>query len=861
MNSLKNYNIKKSQNYNDVLLEEMNNIKYDISSLKNNIENNINTNISSIKKEMISMNNQIKDIKNLLLKFLPSNNLNNNNDDFNNMKSEQKIVSKRSVTISMNNKDFLITVNNNITFEEFKSVAENYFKILILDNISIHYFNTFGVKKYILNEYDFKNTLIEKVFKYYFNDKSVKNKTKFNLFQLNKQKQKDDYLLISNNTNKIINNTKIKEDYKNISKSPEIVFNKNKKSKENDIEKAKIEAKEVKDHFCSIAFQKGEVKIDDYINSAVYVSDLMKKININEKKNHPEKLVNPKKILKYPGLISDTCNKENNNFILSLIYKILKEKGINTLIYNKKEEMDKMDGVSLQYLFSGLTEKKKLELVFDLGNKTNKKLLQKGKELINFISEWKIKLSQKLNTDVNDIILVNPKEKNGLCSLDLLHNKSNANSTINKIKSFNEIKNIEEKPLIEACQLDMDIFDPAGNNQDGGWGFGEKRGGEDYLPPIGWNGYGLKVRGKYDYGDDTWLNFMDKDGVFAVAYFGLSNIYGNKNNLNHFFNEIFSEKALKIGYEQTYSNDKDLRNPSKKCGNGVYLFQDPKIAENTAGIIDIDGVRYKILLMCRKKKKKIRQPEGFKDCWILNPSSFEIRPYMILVKKIFQSPLAGSSQNEIITFKEIPEFFKEIINNKDTCIYKKNKGVFNDDDFVINLYSSNDYIYINNYLRSGKMNYNVCGPYTEKEIKSWVWCLHKSLTKRKSNVPNNTIVYRGVNRKLNEQLGVGTKIIFCEFISTSIDINVAKGFCGNGTLFIIRIENNINPNFYCYKIEDLSCFPNEKEILITSNCTFQITSKINANKNNEGNYDLVYLTCYGYQSEKNIIFNYNNIFK
>ena len=176
-----------------------------------------------------------------------------------------------------------------------------------------------------------------------------------------------------------------------------------------------------------------------------------------------------------------------------------------------------------------------------------------------------------------------------MCSLDLFQNKSDVNINIKKLKSFDEIKNIEEKPLIEACQLNLDIFDPAGDNQDGGWGI-------DYLPPIGWDSYGLKVKGKYDFGNDTWLNYMDKDGVFAVAYFGLSNIYGNKNNLNHFFNEIFSEKASNIGYEQTYSNDKDLRNPSKKCGNGVYLFQDPKNPENTAGIIDIDGVRYKILL-------------------------------------------------------------------------------------------------------------------------------------------------------------------------------------------------------------------------------------------------------------------------
>ena len=32
--------------------------------------------------------------------------------------------------------------------------------------------------------------------------------------------------------------------------------------------------------------------------------------------------------------------------------------------------------------------------------------------------------------------------------------------------------------------------------------------------------------------------------------------------------------------------------------------------------------------------KKIRQPEIFKDCWILNPTTEEIRPYRILIKTI-----------------------------------------------------------------------------------------------------------------------------------------------------------------------------------------------------------------------------------
>ena len=52
-----------------------------------------------------------------------------------------------------------------------------------------------------------------------------------------------------------------------------------------------------------------------------------------------------------------------------------------------------------------------------------------------------------------------------------------------------------------------------------GWGINEKRGGEEYIPPLdGWSGIGLKVKGKYDKGDDTWLDYKNKKGEFAIAY-------------------------------------------------------------------------------------------------------------------------------------------------------------------------------------------------------------------------------------------------------------------------------------------------------------------------------------------------------
>ena len=157
--------------------------------------------------------------------------------------------------------------------------------------------------------------------------------------------------------------------------------------------------------------------------------------------------------------------------------------------------------------------------------------MEKGEELVKFIDEWKIKISQLIKINANDIYLINPKKKNELFSLDFTTNEFILSPIINKLNNYNEVNSFEEKPLLEGCQLNIDIFDEEGNKFDNSWGIGEKRGNEDYIPPLGWVGYGLKVKGKYDNGDDTWIDFLDKEGVFAVAYFGVSNIYGNKKKI------------------------------------------------------------------------------------------------------------------------------------------------------------------------------------------------------------------------------------------------------------------------------------------------------------------------------------------
>ena len=132
---------------------------------------------------------------------------------------------------------------------------------------------------------------------------------------------------------------------------------------------------------------------------------------------------------------------------------------------------------------------------------------------------------------------------------------------------------------------------------------------------------------------------------------------------------------------------------------------------------------------------------------------------------------------------------------------------------------------------------------TEKDLKSNIWCLHKAITEQESNVDNNITVYRGIKVKIPNNIGIGTKFYFKEFLSTSKDIETAKAFACSGTLMHISIQNNgINgKKVYCRDIEKISNFQFEKEIIFTAFCQFIVTDI----KKEEG-LDIIYLTCDGY---------------
>lgn len=198
------------------------------------------------------------------------------------------------------------------------------------------------------------------------------------------------------------------------------------------------------------------------------------------------------------------------------------------------------------------------------------------------------------------------------------------------------------------------------------------------------------------------------------------------------------------------------------------------------------------------------------------------------------SRLQTQSKKTIKTMLYFTDKYKSLIKDRDKSYYDKNTSDLDRFSYVIRQYTGDDYWCLNAYLRDGSVM-----KFSEKELRSWAYCLHSSLQFRTSNVPNGTVVYRGISLPAPSNWKVGSRFYFGEFISTTLDINVAKGFAKGGTLLVITIKNNGTEgrNNYCRYIEDITQYPGEEEIIITAFCIYTIT-KIDGN--------VYYMDCEGY---------------
>ena len=146
-------------------------------------------------------------------------------------------------------------------------------------------------------------------------------------------------------------------------------------------------------------------------------------------------------------------------------------------------------------------------------NKDNKELMVK-------------ELSSILKRHKNEIFVVSNNKRNVINTF-IKKNESEIKKNYEvlcDIKEYKEFNSLLNDLFYKECKIDINkYFDSNGNTIDFNTSCNLKRGTEDYDPPYGWMGFGLKVIDKF--GDNNWLNDKNEKSEWAISYHGIGYFY------------------------------------------------------------------------------------------------------------------------------------------------------------------------------------------------------------------------------------------------------------------------------------------------------------------------------------------------
>ena len=372
------------------------------------------------------------------------------------------------------------------------------------------------------------------------------------------------------------------------------------------------------------------------------LEDMCKMGCIMKKEIIEKKKYNSKKLISIENALSDKKNKQI--FCLGVLAQNLENMGIVTAIEKKSNNDEYSQNASntiLQFITNGLISKNKYNFHFDFGEQRNNELLTNKVEQKKFNDKLRKKLSIEYNIPENKIILTNPQK--GSYEIQVIFETDEFNHTDildmdkfrarckndNNFKELCQLKQIHKSLIMEGCMLSQNMLDSEGNRESG-WEIGGKRGGYPYTPPQGWKGFGLKVKGKYDGGNDDWIACNGNSNEWAVAYHGTGTGLGM--TLEQATHNIVVG-GFKPGGRQAYQYDDDANHPGQKIGKGVYCSPNPNVMDKYAKKTKNNGKTYKMGFMMRVKPDKIRYSNSKKDYWVLDGTTEQIRPYRILIKE------------------------------------------------------------------------------------------------------------------------------------------------------------------------------------------------------------------------------------
>ena len=258
-------------------------------------------------------------------------------------------------------------------------------------------------------------------------------------------------------------------------------------------------------------------------NKALLLEDMCKMGTIMKKEILSKKEKSPEKFFSEEEIIQNKSDEQT--YALGIFSKVLENQGITTAIEKNSNNEDSINTAqtTLQFLVNGMSDRSKYDLHFDFGEDKNTQLLNDETARRKFHDKLRKKIAKEYNIKEEDIIITFPRRGSYLVTL-IFQSEDFTLETDELLKKFRnekdelgKLKSIEKGIIMDGCCLSRNMLDPRGNNRDGGWaGKGEKRGKEEYIPPTGWTGYGLKVNDVYE--DNIWLGMNNSDGECCLSW-------------------------------------------------------------------------------------------------------------------------------------------------------------------------------------------------------------------------------------------------------------------------------------------------------------------------------------------------------
>ena len=384
-----------------------------------------------------------------------------------------------------------------------------------------------------------------------------------------------------------------------------------------------------------IGLTEEEKKINHLLEEIYSFGEEKRKKIEEKKKTHPKKFISIENAIKYGVNNVDSNGFKSELFVLGVMAQVLISQGCSVVIEKKspKTDIEKKElHKTIQYLVNGMFNFITYIFHFNFKEKMYNYLMSKLDIISEFNKKLKSKLKELFNLKENDILMTEGRFNiSNSYSVTAIIKKSKYNNypkeqIINylmKFEEFRDITNIEKSILLRGCILNPYMIDSRGNNKNGGWGFNEIRGGNQYYPPEGWIGYGIRVVDVYDSGNNAWIGYSNSGGEWSVAYQGIG--LSNSSNINY---------SNMVGIKQSFRNSKDIFHKGQKVGEGIYVTPKPNVMEKYCNEYICCGKKYKIAFMTRVNPEEIRCPEENQDYWIINGHENDIRPYRILIKEL-----------------------------------------------------------------------------------------------------------------------------------------------------------------------------------------------------------------------------------